>query len=54
MRPMRPVAFAAALAVLGVAPAAWADVALMAGQQAMPLRGQFNTCLLYTSDAADE
>ena len=54
MRPMRPVAFAAALAVLGVAPAAWADVALMAGQQAMPLRGQFNTVPVLHSNQPEQ
>ena len=54
MRLMRPVAFAAALAVLGAAPAAWADVALMAGQQAIPLRGQFNSVPVLHSNQPEQ
>ena len=54
MRPMRPVAFAAALAVLGAAPAAWADVALMAGQQATALRGQFNAVPVLHSNQPEQ
>ena len=54
MRPMRPVAFAAVLAVLGAAPAAWADVALMAGQRATPLRGQFNSVPVLHSNQPEQ
>ena len=54
MRPMRPVAFAAVLAVLGAAPAAWADVALMAGQRATPLRGEFNSVPVLHSNQPEQ
>ena len=51
--PMRPLCLAAAV-VLGAAPAAWADVALMAGQRAIPLRGEFNAVPVLHSNQPEE
>ena len=51
--PMRPLCLAAAV-VLGAAPAAWADVALMAGQRAVPLRGDFNSVPVLHSNQPEE
>ena len=53
-RPMRPLLLATAAAVLGAAPAAWADVALMAGQRAIPLRGEFNSVPVLHSNQPEE
>lgn len=52
--PMRPLCLAAAAVVLGAAPAAWADVALMAGQRAIPLKGQFNAVPVLHSNQPEE
>ena len=52
--PMRPLLLATAAAVLGAAPAAWADVALMAGQRAIPLRGEFNNVPVLHSNQPEE
>ena len=54
MSPMRTLCLAAAAVVLGAAPAAWADVALMAGQRAIPLKGQFNAVPVLHSNQPEE
>ena len=51
---MRPVLLVAAASILGFSPAAWANVVLMAGQQAQPLGGSFNSVPVLHSNQPEE
>lgn len=51
---MRPAGLVLAVSLFSSIPAAWADVSLMAGQTARPLRGSFNNVPVLHSNQPEE